>query len=106
MNLSLIHRYYDHKDLPIRIDHHKIKLKRKIVPSPENVKQFFDIVEETLSKNSNALIGVHCRTGLHMTGMLISVRLWNFKDGGSFKASFLAKNQHGTKEKSLRKSYE
>ena len=37
---------------------------------------------------------------------LISVRLWDFKDGGSLKASFLAKNQHGTKEKSLKKSYE
>ena len=34
---------------------------------------------------------------------LISVRSWNFKDGGSFKASFLAKNQHGNKEKSLKK---
>ena len=38
--------------------------------------------------------------------MLISVRSWNFKDGGSLKASFLAKNQRGTKEKSLKKSYE
>ena len=37
---------------------------------------------------------------------LISVWSWNFKDGGSLKASFLAKNQHGTKEKSLKKSYE
>ena len=37
---------------------------------------------------------------------LISVRSWNFKDGGSLKASFLAKNQHATKEKSLKKSYE
>ena len=37
---------------------------------------------------------------------VISVRSWNFKDGGSLKASFLAKNQHGTKEKSLKKSYE
>ena len=25
---------------------------------------------------------------------LISVRLWNFKDGGSYKARFLAKNQY------------
>ena len=25
---------------------------------------------------------------------IISVRLWNFKDGGSYKARFLAKNQH------------
>ena len=37
---------------------------------------------------------------------LISVRSWNFKDGGSLKASFLAKNQHATKEKSLKNSYE
>ena len=37
---------------------------------------------------------------------LISVRSWNFKDGGSFKTSFLAKNQHGNKEKSLKKSSE
>ena len=37
---------------------------------------------------------------------LISVRSWNFKDGGSLKASFLAKNQHATKEKSLKTSYE
>ena len=29
---------------------------------------------------------------------LVSVRLWNFKDGGSEKVSFLAKNQHTTKE--------
>ena len=29
---------------------------------------------------------------------LISVWLWNFKDGGSLKASFLAKNQHATKK--------
>ena len=36
----------------------------------------------------------------------VSVRLWNFKDGGSLKASFLAKNQHATKEKSLKNSYE
>ena len=36
---------------------------------------------------------------------VISVGLWNFKDGGSLKANFLAKNQHTTKEKSLRKSY-
>ena len=39
-------------------------------------------------------------------GTLISVRSWNFKDGGSLKASFLAKNQHATKKKSLKKSYE
>ena len=38
--------------------------------------------------------------------VLISVRSWNFKDGGSLKASFLAKNQHATKEKPLKKSYE
>ena len=38
--------------------------------------------------------------------IVISVRSWNFKDGGSLKASFLAKNQHATKEKSLKKSYE
>ena len=38
--------------------------------------------------------------------ILISVRSWNFKDGGSLKASFLAKNQHATKEKSLKKSYD
>ena len=25
---------------------------------------------------------------------LMSVRLWNFKDGGYYKARFLAKNQH------------
>jgi hypothetical protein len=31
--------------------------------------------------------------------ILISVRSWNFKDGGSLKASFSAKNQHATKEK-------
>ena len=37
--------------------------------------------------------------------VIISVRSWNFKDGGSLKASFLAKNQHATKEKSLN-SYE
>ena len=28
---------------------------------------------------------------------LISVRLWDFKDDGSLKASFLAKNQHAKK---------
>ena len=38
--------------------------------------------------------------------LLISVRSWNFKDGGSSKASFLAKNQHATKEKSLKNSHE
>ena len=41
----------------------------------------------------------------HIGYLLISVRSWNFKDGGSLKASFFAKNQHGTKEKSLKKSY-
>ena len=29
-----------------------------------------------------------------MPGRLISVRLWNFKDGVSLKARFLAKNQY------------
>ena len=38
--------------------------------------------------------------------VLISVLSWNFKDGGSLKASFWAKNQHATKEKSLKNSYE
>ena len=38
-------------------------------------------------------------------GILISVRSWNFRDGGSLKASFLAKIQHATKEKSLENSY-
>ena len=37
---------------------------------------------------------------------LVSVRSWNFKDGGSLKATFLAKNQHATKEKCLKKFYE
>ena len=37
---------------------------------------------------------------------LISFWSWNFKHGGSLKASFLAKNQHATKEKSLKNSYE
>ena len=69
MNLSLIHRYYDPKDIPKYIVHHKIKLKRKIVPSEENVKEFFDIVEETLSRKPKALIGIHSRSGLHRTGM-------------------------------------
>ena len=31
---------------------------------------------------------------------VISVRSWNYKDGGSLKTSFLAENQHATKEKS------
>ena len=35
-----------------------------------------------------------------LTYILISVRLWNFKDGGSKKARFLAKNQY-TQRKSL-----
>ena len=43
---------------------------------------------------------------LIMACCLISVRSWNFKHGGSLKASFLAKNQHAIKEKSLKKSYE
>ena len=30
----------------------------------------------------------------HETYKLIHIRLWNFKDGGSWKAIFLAKNQH------------
>ena len=38
--------------------------------------------------------------------ILISVRLWNLKDGGSLEASFLAKNQHATKGKSLKNSFE
>ena len=37
---------------------------------------------------------------------LVSVRLWNFKDGGSLKVRFLAKNQHNPKEKSLQNSEE
>ena len=37
---------------------------------------------------------------------LVSVRLWNFKDGGSWKVSFLAKNQHTTKDFFFFKSYE
>ena len=37
-----------------------------------------------------------------MGGIIVSVWLWNFKDGGFLKASFLAKNQHATKEKFLR----
>ena len=36
----------------------------------------------------------------------VSVRLWNFNDGGSQKVRFLAKNQHATNEKSLKNSYE
>ena len=40
-----------------------------------------------------------------MYRLLVSVRLWNFKDGGSYKVRFLAKNQHATKEKSLKNSY-
>ena len=43
---------------------------------------------------------------LNVKRVMISVWSWNFKDGGSFEASFLAKNQHGTKEKSLKKFYE
>ena len=31
-------------------------------------------------------------------GPLISVRLWNFKDGGSYKASFLPKNQQAQRK--------
>ena len=42
----------------------------------------------------------------HGTYLLVSVGLWNFKDGGSLKVRFLAKNQHATKEKSLKNSYE
>ena len=37
---------------------------------------------------------------------LVSVRLWNFKEGGSLKVRFLAKNQYAIKEKSLKNSYE
>jgi hypothetical protein len=32
---------------------------------------------------------------------LISVWSWNFKDGGSLKVRFLAKNQHTTKAKKI-----
>ena len=35
----------------------------------------------------------------------MSVRLWNFKDGGSSTVTFLAKNQHTTKEQILKTSY-
>ena len=41
-----------------------------------------------------------------VTPSLISVRFWNFKNGGSLKVRFLAKNQHATKEKSLKNSYD
>ena len=34
----------------------------------------------------------------------MSVRWWNFKDGGSLKVRFLAKNQHTPKEKVLKNS--
>ena len=30
--------------------------------------------------------------------LIMSVRLWNFKDGGSLKASFLPKNQHAQRK--------
>ena len=36
---------------------------------------------------------------------VISVRLWNFKDGGSQKVRFLAKNQHSPKENILKDPY-
>ena len=42
---------------------------------------------------------------LNLVHIIISVRSWNFKDGGSLKASFWAKNQHATKKKSLKNSY-
>ena len=35
---------------------------------------------------------------LHQSYIVISVRLWNFKDGGSLKASFLPKNQHAQRK--------
>ena len=37
-------------------------------------------------------------------GILISVRLWNFKDGGSLKAKFLVKNQY-TQRNSFKNSF-
>ena len=46
------------------------------------------------------------RSFISIASAIISVRSWNFKDGGSLKARFLAKNQHATKEKSLKNSYE
>ena len=42
------------------------------------------------------------RSPIYNLYLLVSVRLWNFKDGGSQKVRFLAKNQHATKEKSLK----
>ena len=38
-------------------------------------------------------------------GILISVRLWNFKDGGSLKAKFLVKNQY-TQRNSFKNSFD
>ena len=40
---------------------------------------------------------------LNLVHTIISVRLWNFKYGGSLKASCLAKNQRATKKKIFRK---
>ena len=71
IDLTNTDRYYNPSSFGRDIKHFKIKTKGHEIPSAEVVDKFFDQVKQTLRRDGDALIGVHCTHGINRTGYLI-----------------------------------
>ncbi|KAL0236825.1 hypothetical protein PCE1_000222 [Barthelona sp. PCE] len=74
IRLNRIH-YNKHAFINENIEHHEMFYEDGALPTPDIVKRFFEIVD-----NSVGAIGVHCRAGLGRTGSLIC--LWLMRNKG------------------------
>lgn len=74
IDLSNTNRYYDPDEFRASdIQHIKIRLPGRVLPSIDLLKQFFLIVDNfiTESNSNKKLIGVHCTHGVNRTGFFI-----------------------------------
>ncbi|XP_047544524.1 mRNA-capping enzyme [Vanessa atalanta] len=73
IDLTNTSRFYDKKEVEQHgCRYNKIKLRgHKETPSEEQTQHFIDIVRESMDKNPDDLIGVHCTHGFNRTGFLI-----------------------------------
>ncbi|XP_059082761.1 RNA/RNP complex-1-interacting phosphatase-like isoform X3 [Tigriopus californicus] len=75
IDLTNTTRYYNAEKLKATcssvLEHVKITTEGHVVPKNSVVRRFFDVVDGTLAKSPDALIGVHCTHGVNRTGYLI-----------------------------------
>uniref|UniRef100_A0A9I3GIN5 Tyrosine specific protein phosphatases domain-containing protein n=1 Tax=Anopheles farauti TaxID=69004 RepID=A0A9I3GIN5_9DIPT len=116
VDLTNTTRYYDPRVFTSNgVEHVKLALPGRVVPSWQKVERFVDTVNGYLNdpRSSGKLIGVHCTHGLNRTGYLVcaymilelgyrpdeAISLFNFKRGHEMERENYLRNLHDMRPK-------